>query len=216
MRKIILAAALLTSVSAHASGKSIHQVCTDYADYLGHAYNFAVSDKEADRQVLLRDIDQLKLSVDSVEWEVARLRHDEKRRFMLGMFSMHNDAVSRGQYESFIQSCEQAPAVTIPSWPALVSSGVVDRKAADDAGYMPKGLENAPGMRHQQPARKDPSNPCHNTLRDNIPQATLEADEKAGRLPDIYKETTCEPKKSDDLNGAQKALKSLNLPFKLY
>ena len=149
MRKIILAAALMGSVSAHASGKSIPQICSDYANYLGHAYNFAVSDQEADRQVLLRAIKKLKLPMDTAAWEVARLRHDEKRRFMIGMLSMRNDAVSRGEYESFVQLCEQAPAMTIPSWPALVSTGVVDRKAADDAGYMPKVIENAPGMRHQ-------------------------------------------------------------------
>lgn len=149
MRKLILAVALITSASAHASGKSLPQICSDYADYLGHAYNFAVSDQEADRQVLLRDISDLKLSMDTVEWEVARLRHDAKRRYMTGMLSMRNDAGSRAQYNDFVRICEQAPAATIPSWAALVSSGVVSREAADGAGYMPKGMENAPGMRHQ-------------------------------------------------------------------
>lgn len=149
MRKIILATALMASISAHASGKSIPEICSDYADYLGHAYNFAVSDQESDRQVLLRDISDLKLSMDTAEWEVARLRHDEKRRYMVGMLSMRNDASSRAQYSEFIRICEQAPAATIPSWAALVSSGVVSKDAANGAGYMPKGIENAPGMRHQ-------------------------------------------------------------------
>lgn len=85
MRKLILAVALMTSVSAHASGKGITQICSDYADYLGHAYDFAVSDQEADRQVLLRDISDLKLSMDTAEWEVVRLRHDAKRRYMTGI-----------------------------------------------------------------------------------------------------------------------------------
>lgn len=149
MRKLILAVALMTSVSAHASGKGITQICSDYADYLGHAYDFAVSDQEADRQVLLRDISDLKLSMDTAEWEVVRLRHDAKRRYMTGMLSKRNNASNRDQYNEFVRICEQAPAATIPSWSALVSSGVVSPEAADSAGYMPKGLESAPGMRHQ-------------------------------------------------------------------
>ncbi|EHK0700010.1 hypothetical protein ICL29_004016 [Salmonella enterica] len=220
MKKIALIITLCCAASTANAASSLHEICTDYVKYLGHAYGYATSEDTSMRKLLQADIKNLSLSEAMVQKEMYKAITDEAAKMYYSMFLNPDlNETNRGAFAQMVSYCETGPDMMIPSWPVLVAKGKVKK---EDAGksinsyIQSEEFQNSRSMRHQQvegSLMERARGLGTNSIRGNLSPADLQKYNEQRERFRQEADKKLEEQKNGSLNSVQKSLKSLNLPY---